>query len=86
MIDAYIFADTVAKYLNKDISDLFELLSYVDGNSEKNFVIYDNKIMSNPNSDSNFKLSKNINGKLEPISFIIKSKVDLELDIKEIFK
>lgn len=86
ILDVYIFADTIAKYLNREISDLFELFSYIDGDSEKNFVIYDNKIMSNPNSDSNFKLSKDIDGKLEPISFIVKSKVDLELDIKEIFK
>jgi len=80
------FMNKVSEYLNKEIHEIFELATLIKENEEFNFVIMDNKVMSNPQSTSNFKLVEIVNNSVQTVPFIVKSKIEVNISIKELFK
>jgi len=80
------FMKKASEYLNKEIYRIFELATLVKGNEEFNFVIMSDNVMSNPQSTSNFKLVEFVNNSAQTIPFIVKSKIDVNIPIRELFK
>jgi len=80
------FMKKVSEYLNKEIYRIFELATLIKGDEEFNFVIMNNNVMSNPQSTSNFKLVEIVNNSVQTVPFIVKSKIDVNIPIKELFK
>jgi len=79
----YDFVNILANYIDKEPYELFEIASFVENDTENNFIIT-KEFVSNVNGPNNFKLFKQINKKMYPVPFLIKSLVDINIPLKEV--